>query len=422
MGAIELSKYNFEVPYQNNVIVYNSVTDTYAIFDAADYKKFKENPCTYIAEEKDDDKISSLWRGGFLVVDSETEYLRVKAEFFKKAYNSSVFNATIIPTNACNLACSYCFAPRTKETMSWETVRQVIMYFKDLFEKEGHNIKHFNVKWFGGEPMLCCKQIEKISLQLIEMCNSIGAEYHACIYTNLTMLDDELCRAIKKSHIETIHTTIDGMGEINDLRRPAKNGKPYFDKLIANICKVREFSNVKILVNIDKRNKDEINSLIDFLLQNKIVDGTDVEIGFNLINDNEYIHEKEVLLKYDCDETNNMIDSFLAKLGTAADVSLPTEALNCFAMAHNSVVIDPEGNLKKCSLGQKYGSVYDSVYNFEELYFVQSHNPFLKKNCVNCPIFPRCYGGCTHNNGEICTIKHLLATRIRRYFDFKLDI
>lgn len=423
MKRVMISKYNFEVQYSNYMIVFNSVTGTYALFELNDYEEFKKDPNEYLAKEKDTEKARSLYDGGFVITDPQAELHRVKDDYYKKIYNTSVYNATIIPTNACNLACSYCFAPRSAESMTAQTTQKVIAYFEQTFKKAGHTLKHFNTMWFGGEPLLCIRPIEEISTRLIELCNCANAEYHASIHTNLTLLNEDIYNTLLKSRISTIYTTMDGLGSINDLRRPAKNGKPYFDILLQNIERVREFAQVKILVNVDTRNCEQIYELIDYLLQRRIVDGNNVELGFNLINDNEHICDKSILMQYNSKVTEQKFDSYIRRLGQCGTVSLPSEAMRCFALAHNTVVIDPDGNLKKCGLGRPYGSLYDNfITQYDELYFSQTHNPFEKNDCVNCQVFPVCYGGCTHNNMEICTIKHLLSTRIKRYMEHEFGV
>lgn len=418
---VKISKYNLEIPFNDKMIVFNSVTNSYAFFEQNDYRNFKNNIENYLSIEDDKEKINALWEGHFLISDPEMELLKIKNDFFTKAYNSSVFNATIIPTNACNLACPYCFAERTEDTMSKETVKRVIVYFEKLFENIGDKLKHFNVKWFGGEPLLCIKQIETISLKLIELCENAGIEYHACIYTNLTLLNEKILQKLLNSRISSVYTTIDSVGNDNDLRRPAKNGKLYFETLIRHIKRIKEVMEVNILTNIDKKNQNKINHLIDYLTEQKIVDGNNSKIGFNLINDNEYIINKDILIPYNEPDTERMINSFLVRLGKYASVSLPTNAMNCFAMANNTVVIDPVGNLKKCSLGKPYGSIYREYYNVnKEKYFFSINNPFEKKECVECPVFPVCYGGCVCNDVEICTIKYLLETKIRRFFEVSM--
>ena len=84
---VKISQYNLEIPFNDKMIVFNSVTNSYAFFEQNDYRNFKNNIENYLSIEDDKEKINALWEGHFLISDPEMELLKIKNDFFTKAYN-----------------------------------------------------------------------------------------------------------------------------------------------------------------------------------------------------------------------------------------------------------------------------------------------------------------------------------------------
>ena len=165
----------------------------------------------------------------------------------------------------------------------------------------------------------------------------------------------------------------------------------------------------------------DLEELVEYFINKNIVDGDSVCLGLNLVNDNEYIKDKSILMKYEDEKTIKLFDQIYNKLGVRGSVSLPANFLNCFAMARNSVVINPDGFISKCNFAKPYGTVYEpDVYDHNLLYYSQIRDPFNKKECLDCSVFPLCYGGCDSDNTTICIIKHLISSKIKRYFNNEL--
>lgn len=422
---MKASKYNFEVELSNNrVVVLNTINNQYAVFDKDGYINFRNNLDEYLQNEKDCKKIKCFKKGGFIVDDDRDELQQIKMDYMSKCYNTSVYNVTIIPTTACNFNCSYCFVEDDHKYMLPPTVESTIRYLCRILDEQAPYLKHFNVKWFGGEPTLFPEIIEEISRLIIKKCGELDINYHAMLYSNLSLLSNDTIQLLKKNEIGYVNTTLDGLGDDNDTRRTAKNGKKYFDVIIDNIKKLREFARVNIQVNIDKENRDKIVKLLKYLKDNGIVDGEMVTVGFNLVNDNGYIQNKGCLMNYSAEEDMRIIDDFYAVLGDKATHTLPEKALHCFAVAKNTVVIDPDGKLYKCYKESKtnipFGTVDDMHTEYSDiLYRSLLHDPFKREKCCDCSVLPICYGGCYDINDHklICSMKYILKNKIKRYFN-----
>lgn len=420
---MKLSKYNFEVSLnETQMIVLNTLENVYMLFEHQQYQKLYNNLDLFIKENPIESNF--LISNGFIISDQKDELLQAKESYLKKCYNSSVFNATIIPTLQCNLKCDYCFIEQNPIHMSNKTITKTVDFLNDIIDIESPNLKHFNVKWFGGEPLLHPEIIEKISLPLIQNCKRHKISYHSMIYSNLTLINDKIIETLKKSNIKKINTTLDGFREKNDIRRVPKNKEYGFDNIINNIKNLKNDFDINIQINIDRRNQQDVLTLIDFLINAHIIDGKHVTVGFNFVNDNHNIVDKSNLLSYENMSDINYIDTYYKKLGNLATHSLPTPALNCFAIAKNSVIIDPLGSLYKCFKDTKtniaFGSLYESKDKWNNAqYQGLLHDPFNNLKCTSCSVFPLCYGGCPNfgSKQQICSLKYILEHKIRRYFN-----
>ncbi len=419
---MKLSNYNFPVQLsEGKVVLFNTVTNKYALFEHHTYDILESDCEEYFRTHPEGTK--DLLENGFLVKESVNELLKVKNDFFARAYNSSIYSVTLIPTTSCNLACEYCFVDKNARVMSAETCEVIEEYLTNIIEKQSSCLKYFQVKWFGGEPLLCPEIIEHISDRLIKKCDKKGIVYHAKIFTNLTTVTSEIHNIMKKSRINEINTTLDGYGEYNDRRRCSKNGKNYFDTIIKNILDLKDDFCINIQINIDRSNQQEIPLLLNYLMEKNILEKNRVTVGFNLVNDNDNITDKEQLYQYSQKESMDLIDKYQTILGEYAEYSMPAATLNCFAMAKNSVVIDAAGKLYKCYKSEKdnisFGTVFDKQYELQDTqYQTLLCNPFHRKECLKCSVFPLCYGGCYNENKHtlICSYKYILERKIKRYF------
>ena len=413
---MEYSRYNIEVEWNGKIILYNSLHNKYAILSIDELNMLKNNTAAYIQTHS---QITSnkLLEYGFIVDSLALEENEVADLFFSQCYDSSKFNFTIIPTNACDLKCPYCFAPRSSEYMDEYVQQAVIDYIASVIENKSHQLKHLTVKWFGGEPLLACDRISTITNAVYLKCQEYKIQYHANIHSNLAFCTDKEIDCIKRAHIDIVHTTLAGTEAMTHKKRPAKSGNSYFSNLISTVKKIMEFANVEILVSIDQENRENIFDLLTWIQKEGLLEDKNVNIGFNLIRENSNFRENDGLLKYTVSDTIEYINSLYTMLGNNVSLTLPQRGVYCFAQAKNSAVILPDGSLKKCEFGPAFGSVFSPHTIGKDYYFAQTHFPFKYPECVDCSVFPLCFSGCHSADGEICILRYTIKEKIRRYFE-----
>ena len=149
----------------------------------------------------------------------------------------------IVSGSECNLSCANCI--RTQNNKSNKNDYSKII--KSILENS--NKIECQVHFTGGEPFLDLPFITR-SIQEIQTLTLNNLNYS--IYSNLTILDDDIIKFIKSYNIQ-IHTSIDGLRDSNDKIR----GKGTFDIVL---------NNIKILI----KHGIEINSVTTTLKDDNI--------------------------------------------------------------------------------------------------------------------------------------------------------
>ena len=84
----------------------------------------------------------------------------------------------------------------------------------------------------------------------------------------------------------------------------------------------------------------------------------------------------------------------------------------CYADKENSVVVNYDGNIYKCTARNFDEENSEGIINSEgQLMWNKNHRKLITKDCLNidtcfpCKIFPICLGGCSQHlreNNEVC--------------------
>lgn len=110
---------------------------------------------------------------------------------------------SILPTDACNFACSYCYSAkgRSSRVITYEAVEQMIRYFVGIERKDSPAL-HVTI-FGGGEPMLCWEKIVRPAIELIEeLRQSYAAGIHITLITNGSMLPPDFIEVCKRAKID----------------------------------------------------------------------------------------------------------------------------------------------------------------------------------------------------------------------------
>ena len=325
-------------------------------------------------------------------------------------------------TEACNLACTYCYQiAKTPKRMSWEVAKRITDYIFELSETDNPSPINKNTPWLiidfiGGEPLLETELMSKICHYFvdtaIEKNHRFALNFTISISSNGTLyftpefqkfLDDFV------GHL-SFSISIDGDKDAHDACRIYPDGRGSFDDARRAQLAFNQFTNQRSLetkATIARANLPYIDRIIKYFASE----------GYEQINANTVYEENWNLddAKLYYSKLKEIADFNLAR-DEQIDISLfvdnffheKVDKVQTWCGGYTSMLaFDPDGNAYPCirymptSLGTDappiiIGDCWKGLYNseaqknlFKTLKAInwQTQNP---KMCLECPIAEGC--------------------------------
>lgn len=381
----------FNISVSDNVI-YNAYTGAIV--------KLLQPLRDYIASGENMD----LLRAQGFVVDERINELN----HFLLERNTNIFSRwkrdlkyVIAVTNDCQAHCAYCFEHGIDRHcyMSEDTANKVLAYIKN--QAEQNQAAGIQITYFGGEPLLNLKIIEKIGADLKQYCALHQIRFTANIVTNAIALTKEAAERLAEIGVNFAQITLDGT---KNAYKAAK-GLDAYDLVLEHIKSARSIFPVDIRLNITRENTADIAELVDELFT---VHGLAGRVQLTLAQVVDYVgcsFNSELCLD-GVEYARFVRDVFLEKeaagQGSLKRKQLLPKIRRMFCGMENCMqyVIGPEGELYKCehSVGKAEEIVGDlDTGTYSSDLEMQFYAPVPQK-CIEaaCPFLPMCLGGCAN--------------------------
>lgn len=356
-----------------------------------------------ILEKDPKDSKFKLFREKGFIVDFD-EKRRMKIDTIAASVKQDCLGLLICPTMNCNFDCLYCFEKHHQGKMSEEVQGNILEFIK--YHEKKYKIKHLNVQWYGGEPLLEPEIIRDLSQKMIEYCGKEDITYKGKIVTNGYFLTQENIDMLENAKVTKMQITLDGpTAESHDRTRHLVSGQGTFDTIINNLRSIKTNIKIRVRCNVHKENKDlypELEKLIE-----EIADKTG-----NTVTTYPGIMESEVSV-HDRDHSEEL------ELSLDERVKLKEQSLKgkkrgyrfhgdrCIACNLLGIAIDEQGNLYKCwdkvgDIEYTFGNISNYAgfpdepllnYNILDQYYEETW-PEKDATCMNCKALPVCRGGC----------------------------
>lgn len=302
---------------------------------------------------------------------------------------NSINSFTVIPTTACNARCFYCFESEiTQENMSDATADRLVCFMDS--QRRGEPL---HISWFGGEPLMGKRQIDRICSLL----NERNIEFSSSMMSNGYLFDDKTVRRAKDEwHLKDIQITLDGTEKIyNETKAYANPCMSPFRKVMSNISLLLHSGiEVSIRLNLGIHNADDLSGLIDELAEH-FAGETNINVYTNILFDGcgfEPVHfdeEQTEMLR----EKKRMLDEKLCKYSRGKNKEKLPKLIThrCMADSPSSLVVTPKGMLGKCEnyLDTHFaGSLETGITDIGEAECFCSQLHF--SICDTCPMYPAC--------------------------------
>ena len=324
-------------------------------------------------------------------------------------------NLLVMPTDACNMNCVYCFhKPYSSDCgkMSIGTVRR-------LLDSTAPYYKYINIIWHGGEPLLMGLDFYK---EVLELQRCYPCKIKNSIQSNLTLLTPEMADFLAENNID-ISGSFDGV--CNEQTRGRSN-----DILSARQLMVERKKRCGFIMVVSGLN---VNHLIDSYLFFKEIDVNfslnlyleqkGLDIGFLRLDERNTVYRLNELFDYWANDTSgkthisyfkNILDFILFKKKSLCSF---TSCLGRWVGVHF------DGTLSPCNryFPDRYslGNIYDyndigEAFESHGFQLLLQEAIVRREKCKNCEIYDLCNGGCnnvafnengiTNNNGLSCRV------------------
>lgn len=389
------SKYNYVYKKSKNEwVIFNTFSGAIILLDDENKKKFDDLSDDNISN--DSEFIENLVGQGILVDNKYDEKQLIDASRARRVFNERSAYLRILTTTACNARCEYCYEKGFKiETMTLETANKLVDYILKL-----PRMDKFYIHWFGGEPLLNENIIDLVMKKVYNFLKKQGTEIYVYFTSNGSLLNKKMAKKAKKLwHANRFQITIDDIGDkYNDVKKYI-NKKYNYDVVIKNIQYLLE-QEIQTIIRINymptevekvKRVIDELSERFKAYCKNQL-----------LVFDAAPIFEMKSNSCSSCERVYNMSEP--AKYLIGKGLANEDDALNikfkggqCYACHQGSFVVDPKGNLYKCTVTIKdkdaiVGNIFSGIDRNK--YYFKWVDFNLSEQCNECTFLPLCQGGC----------------------------
>ncbi len=309
--------------------------------------------------------------------------------------------AIILPTDECNLNCSYCHARKGHNKMSEKTLNNSIDFVSNVFSKLH---EHGHLEWHAAEPMMMPISFYE---RAENMLSDIGLSTERVMCTNLTLLTTEWVKFFKK-HDYKVSTSLDGDRYLHDYNC----GTGSFDAVIKAMAMLKHnkigHGNIAVLSEHSAKHADEIYPF--FRCAN-------LNLKLNIESPNTFtaLSLTAMMRVFDdwwndkngirVDPFNEMVNFFIKNSGRCK-CSVPC--------AYNIFAIDTFGDVYPCETFVNSDPAFDkycfgnvNTDTWDDIWFGDTRMDFLSfqdnvsDECRECPYFSYCGGGCSHESVAI---------------------
>ena len=337
-------------------------------------------------------------------------------------------NLLVMPTDACNMNCVYCF----HKPYSTDYGRMRIDTVKQLLDCVTPHYKYINIIWHGGEPLLMGLDFYK---EVLELQKKYPCKINNSIQSNLTLLTPEMADFFVANNID-ISGSFDGI--INEQTRGRSD-----DILSARQLMLERKKRCGFIMVVSGLN---LNHLIDSYLFFK-----DIDVNFSL---NLYLDQKEssiAALRLDEENTiyrlNELFDYWANDTHGTTHISYFKNILDFILFQKKSlcsftsclgrwVGVHFDGSLSPCNRyfpsKYSYGNIHD-YSDIGEAFESQGFKLLLqeaierREKCKICEIYALCNGGCnnvdfnenglSNNGGLSCRILKAVYLHILNFIN-----
>src|SRR5215467_10170666 len=269
---MQASIFNIRVPLKDrdDVFLINTLTDAQLIV-SPDVAALLDRTSFDGVTDSERHAIALLADNGFFVSDYETDRRNLNDYFHRIKHSADELHITVLTTLQCNFVCGYCYQGDREDfnqfadKMTLETAARVA----EWIERELDRLRpqKFAMTFFGGEPLLNLPVVYDLAERTWAATQKRGIKQSLSMITNGLLLTEDVVDRLVPRGLRGVKITLDGDRETHNRMRPLRGGQGTFDRIIENIRKVADRTNISIGGNFDERSVDRFPALLQLLKQ-----------------------------------------------------------------------------------------------------------------------------------------------------------
>lgn len=344
-------------------------------------------------------------------------------ELVKNWQDGRAMSATLCVTEACNLACTYCYMTNKdyQKKMSLETGMKIIDFI--LENEEMNKSDALILDFIGGEPLLEIELISKLSDYLVYRLYTTNHKwfdkYRFVITTNgLLYLNEDVQKYIKKynGHL-SLTISLDGTPEKQNLSRVKRDGTGSYDDVVKSIpLWIKQFPNASTKSTFSHEDLpylcDSIIHLWNLGIKNVMANIVYEDVW---VDGDEELFENQLRKLADYIAENDLWDKYSVRFFNP-NVGLPLtkehKMSNVCGAGKKTVAFDCDGNIFPCirfidfctehKVSKKIGDL-DTGINPELIkpYSQVAISTVVDTECDNCDVSKSC---------DFCTAFNYIAS------------
>ncbi len=266
---------------------------------------------------------------------------------------SDYLKLIILPTEKCNLRCTYCY----EDFSIGRILPEVVQGIKRLISKRGRDLRVLHLSWFGGEPLLAPREIEEVCRHAQSVAQeNAELSYQSSMTTNGVLLDLPMAHRMARVGVHSYQISLDGPAPMHDQSRVTVSGDGTYDSIWRNLCALADSDidfNVNLRIHYRADTWRELFPLLDSI-KTRFGGDRRFQPVFNPIvpmggkNDHQ-------IIKLGYAEKQEIAAALYARVGVDTTRGPAAEATDtahavCYAATANSLVIRAHGAINKCTV------------------------------------------------------------------------
>lgn len=314
---------------------------------------------------------------------------------------------TILPTLGCNARCTYCYEQGlSRPVMTPETADQVIRYILRT-----HTRPQVLLHWFGGEPLLGEKIIDRICDGLREA----GLAYESHMISNGSLITPAILRKMTGPwNLTEIQISMDGEESDYVRRKRYSVDRDYYHQVMESVGRMSEAGiRVTISCNVDEENWSGIPQFLEDFFRTA-ADKKNVSIEFSPLFDLRH-SDDDVAMAKKILSARRLVEAAGLPYQPNMKNALVFRPWRCKAAA-GAPVIWPDGGLYTCATiapDGRYGDIWNGVTD-EAARAKFTRMDRIREKCRACPYLPNCttYEHCPIEDKHCQEVRGLLLQEL----------